>query len=125
MTKLNCRVGDLAIVVSAENVENLGNLIEVVGLKDKQGPNVEGPGHVWHVRTVSGRATLTYRYKTEGGRIEHHAEGPVPDVRLRPVSGLADDDAVREDVAVKKAAPRRLCGLRGAMQPIGAPAATA
>ena len=107
MQKLNCKVGDLAIVVNAENPDNVGQIVEVLGRKRKRGIDLTGPGHVWDVRTVTGRATLCYRYHLEDGRIAKHAEGPVPDCRLRPVSGLTDDDAVREDVAVKKTATRR------------------
>lgn len=100
MQQLNCKIGDLAIAVNAQLTENLGNLVEVIGLKSKDGPDLTGPGHIWNARTVSGRATLFYRYVKEGGRIERFSEGPVPDCRLRPVSALPDSDAVREDVGV-------------------------
>ena len=107
MQKLNCKPGDLAIVVNTTLPENLGQIVEVIGTKTKQGPDIKGPGHVWHVRTVSGRPTLLYRYNGAGGRIDKLAEGPAPDCRLRPVSGLDNGDAVQEDVAVRKTAPRR------------------
>ena len=99
MQKLNCKPGDLAIVVNALLPQNIGQIVEVLG------PGINKPfklaviGYVWNVRTVSGRDSLFYRYDISG-RIVQCAEGPVPDNFLRPVSGLADGDAVQEDVAV-------------------------
>ena len=107
MQKLHCKVGDLAIVVSAELPENIGQIVEILGLKARRGPNVQGPGHVWCVFAVSGRPTLTYRHNDGTGRIDKLVRGPVPDCRLRPVSGLPDGDAVHEDVVAKKTVPRR------------------
>ena len=104
---LNCRIGDLAIVVSAELTENLGQIVEVVGLPQSGPLDMTGHGHLWHVRTVSGRETLVYRFNYEGGRTEKYAEGPVPDACLRPVSGLTDADSLHADLGKKLTSPRR------------------
>lgn len=106
MQKLNCKPGDLAIVVNAQHPENIGQIVEVLGPATSKPFKLTVLGHVWRVKTVSGRDTLFYHYDISG-RIVRYVEGPVPDFCLRPVSGLDDGDAVREDVAVKKVAPRR------------------
>lgn len=92
MTQLNCKPGDLAIVVCAENPENLGQIVEVLGLPNGRPFKWTEAGHAWRVRTVSRRKTLMYVFRSEADRIARHAYGPVPDRCLRPVSGLADGD---------------------------------
>jgi hypothetical protein len=105
MQKLNCKPGDLAIVVSAEQQQNIGQIVEVLGPPTGKPFNLPGHHYVWQVRAVSGRATLHYRHAD--GRLVQHVEGPAPDFRLRPVSGLDDGEKAQEDVAVGKTAPRR------------------
>lgn len=109
--KLNCKAGDLAIVVSTELPENLGQIVEVLGLQTGTPVELTGLGHVWRVRALGGRRTLFYRFNNDG-RIVQHAEGPAPDRCLRPISGLLDDVAARvsQDVPCRKqrAARRRL-----------------
>mgnify|MGYP000361127339 CR=1 FL=1 len=101
MQKLNCKVGDLAIVVSATLVENIGHLVEVIGLQRGKPFRLNGSGHVWQVRTVSGRKTLHYRYRDDGTFVKL-ATGPVPDRRLRPVSGLTGIDTQAEEASAVK-----------------------
>jgi hypothetical protein len=96
MRKLNCKVGDLAIVISAELPANLGQIVEILG-DPRPGTPLPGPGHVWHVRSIGGRRSLTYFFR-DTGRTERLAEGPVPDIRLRPLNGLPDDDGKTERV---------------------------
>ena len=62
MTALNCKVGDLAIVVNTELSQNLGQIVEVLGLPPPAPIGLTGKGHIWQVRVVSGRATLYYRH---------------------------------------------------------------
>ena len=78
MGKLNCKIGDLAIVVNAHQTQNIGQIVEVLGPQTKVPFDLNGPGHVWQVRAVSGRATLIYLFPTEG-KVVQHAEGPAPD----------------------------------------------
>jgi len=90
MHKLNCAPGDLAIVIDAVLPENIGQIVEVIG-----SPStfcIREAGHVWHVRAVSGRESLVYRYAN--GTIFTRSEGPVPDRRLRPVSGLQEEEEI-------------------------------
>ena len=92
MTALNCKVGDLAIVISAYITENIGNIVEIVGPPTGRPIKASWECATWHVRTVSGRRTLVYRLGNGSiGIVKRHAEGPVPDFRLWPVSGLPDE----------------------------------
>jgi hypothetical protein len=93
MQKLNCKIGDLAIVVKADVPQNLGHIVEVVGLPTHRSPDLSRYGHVWRVRTAGRRPTLHYLYQKEGGRIRKAAQGPVPDCCLRPLTGLSEGDA--------------------------------
>jgi len=97
MQKLNCKVGDLAIVVSATLVENIGDLVEVIGIHRGKPFRFHDSDHVWQVRTVSGRKTLYYLFLD--GKIRKLAVGPVPDRRLRPVSGLDCGDTVAQETS--------------------------
>jgi hypothetical protein len=105
MQQLHCKIGDLAIVVNTELPENLGQIVEVLGLPTGKPFILSGIGHIWQVRTASGRATLHWRMVDNA--IVQHAEGPAPDRCLRPVSGLTDADAVHADLGKKLASPRR------------------
>jgi len=89
MQKLNCRPGDLAIVVNAILPQNLGQIVEVLGPQTSRPVKLDGPGHIWRVRVVTGREALYYRF-TKDARVVRYVEGPVPDCRLKPVSGLQD-----------------------------------
>lgn len=97
MSKLNCKIGDLAIVTSARLPQNIGYIVEVMGLQTGRPFRLPWNGHVWTVRSVSGRKDL--RYLHAGPEIvTRHSKGPVPDCRLRPVSGLDESDAILEDL---------------------------
>ena len=89
MTARNCKVGDLAIVISAYLPENIGNIVEILGPPTGHPINANWPSTTWQVRTVSGRRTLVYRLGNGSiGMIKRHAEGPVPDFKLWPFPGI-------------------------------------
>ncbi len=111
MQKLNCSVGDLAIVVNTELPENLGQIVEVLGVQTGHPLALTSSGHVWQVRTVSGRPTLIYRYN-DTGRTISEVEGPAPDSRLRPVSGLPDLEHESHPTALKVSKRRRKGGVK-------------
>ena len=98
-SKTNCQIGDLAIVISAEQSQNLGQIVEVVGRNKGKPFGLKGPGIVWQVRTVSGRETLYYLFR-DLGKVVLLAEGPAPDCRLKPVTGLPDGDKARTEAGV-------------------------
>jgi len=90
MQKLNCAPGDLAIVIGAKVPDNIGQIVLVIGSPSTFGINEAG--HVWHVRAITGRKSLIYRYRN--GKTFARSEGPVPDRRLRPVSGLQEEEEI-------------------------------
>lgn len=102
MTALNCKVGDLAIVIRSQVPENIGQIVEVLGPQDGRPFTLPWPGHCWRVRAVSRRRTLTYHFTFPKvgsvPRKERRCYGPVPDAFLRPVSGLVDPQQVSEDL---------------------------
>jgi hypothetical protein len=84
-----CKVGDLAIVISANIPENIGNIVEIVGPPTGRPLKASWECATWHVRTISGRRTLVYRLGNGSiGIVKRHAEEPVPDFRLRPFLGI-------------------------------------
>lgn len=89
MAQHNCKVGDLAITVTAQWPDNVGNIVEIIELAaaDEAGSLAEEFGLVWRVRTV-GKAVLHYRYPQEDGTFLHDLtrEGPVPDRFLKPIT---------------------------------------
>lgn len=85
MQKLNCSPGDLAIAVTALVPENIGQIVEIVGLPQKKWHRLNGCGHIWWVRTPGGRKTLCYEWPD--GTVRRYAEGPVFDHRLRRLAG--------------------------------------
>jgi hypothetical protein len=112
MQKLNCAVGDLAIVFSAEQTDNLGQIVKVLGPQTGKPFTLQGPGHVWQVKAVSGRKTLTYVFREDGRRVRHIV-GPAPDCRLRPISGLGPGDFEQE----VNAPELRVAGCKRAARP--------
>jgi len=87
----NCKVGDLAIVVSARLERNTGQIVEILGPHSGKPFALIAPGHVWLVRAVSGRRSLHYCRPSTGKVFSRRTIGPVPDQRLRPLRPLEDD----------------------------------
>ena len=112
---LRCKVGDLAVVVNAEQTSNLGQIVEVLGLPTNRPFKLNGPGHVWQVRTVSGRKSLHYRMPK--GHFRHLAIGPVPDCRLRPITGLpAQNSVIRQASATVTTPTRKACTAEAVLE---------
>ena len=80
---MRCKVGDLAVVVRAENRTNLGRIVRVVGRDDGTGL-LRFPGQrvVW---TVACHRAMTWYLR---GKRYRRKTGPVPDNRLQPIRGL-------------------------------------
>lgn len=80
---LNCRPGDLAIVVLAENLPNIGLIVRVLKRHDGRGSlAVKDKGPLW---TVQCHHVLTYQV---GESLVRRKRGPVPDSYLRAIRGL-------------------------------------
>ena len=48
MTKLNCKPGDLAVVITAHNPENIGTIVRVIKKHHNQNALVDFKGsHIW------------------------------------------------------------------------------
>jgi hypothetical protein len=48
MVKLNCKLGDLAVVVTAHNPENIGTIVRVIKKHHDQNALVDFKGsHIW------------------------------------------------------------------------------
>jgi hypothetical protein len=86
MKALNCRLGDLAVTVTAELPENLGNIVRIVG---NHGEDTwfgfKGPIHIWEIEVVEG-GRLVYEY--DDGTREYETRGLAPDAFLKPIAPL-------------------------------------
>jgi len=86
--KLNCKPGDMAIVVPPSR--NAGAIVQVFG--PFAGDHFSGL-FAWHVKSIGGKMLGLHK----DGRPEpsHRMEG---DAWLRPVSGLPVDEETRDQV---------------------------
>ena len=80
MRKLNCRAGDLAVIVDAFTPENIGMFVKVLG-KHRNQSACPAEDVIWLVQ-----ATQPMRYE-KLGKITHKRKGPVPDTWLYPIRG--------------------------------------
>jgi hypothetical protein len=77
-----CKPGDLAVVVKAHNVCNIGTIVHVIGLNPDQSSMCAPEGDViWQAK-----ASHPMAYDTSGV-ITRRRLGPVPDSQLRPIRG--------------------------------------
>ncbi len=96
--KLRCRVGDLAVIIGADNRCNIGNIVQIIAAYDgARGRYVEGYGHVWTV--ISPRA-MTWRNQSLGKRFRWK-RGPVPDVQLQPIRGQTPQKVNRQSAELE------------------------
>ena len=80
---MNCKPGDLAIVVDAHNPCNIGSILRVLKTHRNQKSLLIEPGdHIWLVQ-----ATHPQAYE-KGQKIIYRMKGQVPDSVLRPIRGL-------------------------------------
>ncbi|MBR8228071.1 hypothetical protein KDX05_07065 [Burkholderia vietnamiensis] len=89
---MNCKPGDLAIIVQAFLPENIGKIVEVLApLGDDC-----GCGFRWLVKTLSPARTISViDFKTV---FEDSEPAGIPDAWLRPVTGLPITDDVEDEV---------------------------
>lgn len=84
MSELNCKLGELAIIVKAYNLENIGKVVKIIGSKGfTNWPDIQGLVYVWLVETVVEGVKLKYTV----GDTEHsyRTSGFLPDTFLRPL----------------------------------------
>lgn len=82
-----CKAGDLAVVISANNRENLGQIISVIEPYANQGPVVFGEkdGFIWLCESPMPMVWLVK------DRYYRARRGPVPDSYLKPVRGETEE----------------------------------
>ncbi len=79
----HCKVGDLAVVVKADNPTNLGIIVRVVELHDGNG-FLAYPSSFGTVWLCEGRSPMTWHFR---GRWIVALKGPIPDSQLQPIRG--------------------------------------
>ena len=85
MKKLNCKPGDLAIIIDAYNATNIGAIVRIIGRhKNQNALDKDADDHLW---TVTAPHTMTYAI--DGKLIRKH-KGPAPDSSLWPIRGIAE-----------------------------------
>ena len=92
MKALNCRLGDLAVIVRAELPENIGTVVRIVenhGLAKWSG--FRRKTHIWRVETAAGGGRLVYELENGSRRIA--LSGFAPDAYLKPIVPLWTADA--------------------------------
>ena len=91
---MRCQIGDLAIVVSADNRCNLGSIVRIVALHDGKGDLnfSREAGPVWMVTSAR---PLTWVCR---GKRLRRKTGPVPDRQLKPIRSQPSDARVEADV---------------------------
>ena len=83
---MNCKIGDLAIVVNAEYCFNIGNIVRIIAPHDGTGDIVfTTQGQVWFVECARPMKWDVH------GKVYRRKRGPVPDSRLQPIHGGAAD----------------------------------
>lgn len=89
MRKLNCRAGDLAVIVEAHTSDNLGMIVKVLG-KHRNQSACPADEVIWLVKASQ---PMTYE---KLGKFTHRRKGPVPDSWLHPIRGypLGKDPAI-------------------------------
>lgn len=93
---MNCKPGDLAVVVKAHNPCNIGSILRVLHSHPNQSALITDPtDHIWMIE-----ATHPQAYEINGV-IAYYNRGPVPDSYLRPIRGCrAEDSAAVVDADV-------------------------
>lgn len=79
---MNCKPGDLAVIVASHIESNLGVFVDVIGAPGGGIVLTGDEGRAWHCRA---RGAITYE-SVFGDRIVTQ-EGPIPDACLRPIRG--------------------------------------
>ena len=100
MAKLNCKPGDLAVVITAHNPENIGTILRVIKKHHNQNALVDFKGsHIWMAE-----APRPMLYDV-GGKMVRRRKGAVPDAILRPIRGLPTADKTRATKTNKDIVP--------------------
>lgn len=88
---MNCKPGDLAVIVTSHIESNLGIFVDVIGLPEHGIQLRPSEGHAWHCKA---RGAITY-ISVLGERLVTQ-EGPIPDACLRPIRGRENPEKSTE-----------------------------
>lgn len=85
---MNCKPGDLAVVLYSDIPENIGLFVDVIEADDpsKHDMSLLHPGQIWQCR-----ARGVIRYRNIFGEYIAIGEGPIPDEVLKPIRPPAQD----------------------------------
>jgi len=84
MSKLFCKIGDLAVTIDAELPINIGNVVKIIGVSGyEKWSSYKTKIFLWKVEVASSDRPLVYEYP--GGIIEKLLVGRIPDRYLRPI----------------------------------------
>ncbi len=82
MAKLNCNIGDLAVIVDAFNAENIGTFVKVLKIHHNQTRIFKPEGDLlWMVKSCR---PMVYE---RNGKLSKRMRGAAPDSVLRPIRG--------------------------------------
>lgn len=82
--KLRCKAGDLAVVIYAEHLHNIGLVVRVLRPYGDGDIHLPGKGFLWEVECSRKQLWVSQRRA-----LWRHC-GPVPDAYLLPLSGQPD-----------------------------------
>ena len=83
MSRLFCKVGDLAVTVEAEIKANIGNVVKIVRAVGYDKFSSYQKIFLWEVEVASSERPLVYEYPN--GKVEKCRTGNIPDRYLRPI----------------------------------------
>ena len=85
MKKLNCKPGDLAIIIDAYNATNIGSIVKIIAAhKNQNALDKDADDHLW---TVTAPHPMTYAIDC---KLSRKLKGPAPDSSLWPIRGIAE-----------------------------------
>lgn len=93
---MNCKPGDLAVIVFAAKLSQIGRLVEVLHRGEEYGDGAV----YWHVRVQGSpvKVAIISANNVHTGRFETRLDCDVPDAWLRPIRDPGDD-AIDESAA--------------------------
>lgn len=91
---MNCKPGDLAVILYSDIPENIGLFVDVIEADDpiRHGVSLLHPGPIWQCR-----ARGIIRYRNILGELILVGEGPIPDEVLKPIRPPGQDTDTRTE----------------------------
>ena len=100
MAQLNCRVGDLAITVRFNQPENVGIIVQIVGvcMYIDTWEGFEHPIHIWDVDVICKDSHIAYFSDEPIPTRLLFKGGPIPDAFLQPITApINEEDLLRAE----------------------------